>query len=45
MARRIFAQERDHTVNEYSMPNSHPKDGPVTSLDEEIDSIGKKDVR
>jgi len=39
----MLLQEGDSAANEYGWPNSNRKDGQA-SLDEEIDSIGKKNV-
>lgn len=41
----MLFQKGDPGVNKYGWPNSHPKDNPVISLDEEIDSIGKSDIK
>jgi uncharacterized membrane protein YhaH (DUF805 family) len=41
----LLFQKGAPLANEYGLPDSHPKDGIVSSLEEEIDSIGKGDVQ
>ncbi len=40
----MLFQAGDFGANEYGFPDSHPKDGTASSLEQEIDSIGKVDV-
>lgn len=39
---KMLSQEGYQAANKYGVPNSQPKNGSVASLEEEIDSIGKK---
>ncbi|MCF6407106.1 DUF805 domain-containing protein [Chitinophaga filiformis] len=41
----MLFQSGDPGANQYGMPNSHPKDNPAGSLEREIDSIGKSDIK
>ncbi|PWV48891.1 DUF805 domain-containing protein [Chitinophaga sp. S165] len=40
----MIFQAGDEGANEYGFPESHPKDGTASSVEKEIDSIGKVDV-
>lgn len=40
----LLFQPGDLGANEYGFPESHPKDTPINSLENEIESIGKNDV-
>lgn len=38
----LLFQKGSPTINQYGQPNSHPKDGDVISIDDEIQSIGER---
>jgi uncharacterized membrane protein YhaH (DUF805 family) len=40
----MLFQKGDEGINEYGLPNSHPKDNPGNSIEKEIESIGQGDV-
>lgn len=42
---KMLSQDGLPAANKYGLPNSNSKDNQITSLDEEIYSIGKKDIR